>query len=123
MNARPICDKASGIHSLPPWVHCRQPILSYEFHDASVLKIKHRAREHEEGVGALSDHRGECPVEIVGTSRAKELKLQPQRAGGSLCFVQHVSHRALAVDPWMPEHSYTGGPGHGLLEEAQAFGD
>src|SRR5713101_6927850 len=45
---RSIGHKAPGIDKLPPWVHCRQPGLGRQVHEASLLDAEHDAWQHSQ---------------------------------------------------------------------------
>jgi hypothetical protein len=72
-----------------------------ETDDVSSLIKKHRAWEHDEGISTFSDHRGECPVELVGPLYRHELKLKSQGLCGRARRVQHVARRALSESTGM----------------------
>src|SRR5262249_46947520 len=48
--------KAPGIDIRPLWVHCRQPVLSRQFHEASALAVERAAWQHTQGTRARPGH-------------------------------------------------------------------
>src|SRR4029453_6954233 len=63
--ARSIRYETPEVNELPRVEHRGQPMLSGKIDDALSLSEEHRARKHEEGLGALADHRRECAAELV----------------------------------------------------------
>ena len=56
--------QATKLHELSGHCNRRQPVLCGEINDVSSFAKKHRARQYDEGIGALSSHRQECAVEL-----------------------------------------------------------
>src|SRR5438046_10521849 len=74
---RSIGDKAPGIDKLPRCVHCRQPVLGRQVHEASMLSEEHGAWQHSQSTRARAGHVREGPGEFVRTLRLIELRLYP----------------------------------------------
>src|SRR5881396_3480378 len=68
-NVQSIGHKAPGIDELPPWVHCRQPVLRGQVHEASSLADEHIAWQHSQRTRARPGHLREGPVEVLRPSR------------------------------------------------------
>src|SRR5947209_1576274 len=108
---RSIGHKAPGIDKLPPWVHCRQPVLCRQVHEASSLTEEHGAYQHSQSTRARPGHVREGPVEVLRPSRLNELKPHPQRPRRDVGFLQYVLIRAFALATWLPEGSDPTDPG------------
>src|SRR3954471_6311470 len=53
-------------------------MLGCEADNASTFSEEHRARKNDEGIRALSDDGGECPVELVRTLHSNKSKVNPK---------------------------------------------
>src|SRR5439155_17477767 len=53
---RAIGHETPGIHSLPPRVHCRQPVLCRQVYEASALIEEHDARQDSQSACASPGH-------------------------------------------------------------------
>src|SRR5207249_7659869 len=107
----------------PPWVHCRQPILGRQVHEASALVGEHVAWQHIQSTRARPGHVREGPIEVLRTSRLNELKPHPQRPRRDFCCLQHVLFRGFSLATWLPEGSDPTDRRNGELELFQTLAD
>jgi len=86
--------------------------------DAFPIEGREGVRHQKERVGALPDHRGKGPVEVIGFSHAERLDGHPQDTGRLLGLPVAERHRAIVR---IPEHGDARGLRHRLLEKLQAL--
>jgi len=98
-------------------------VLCREVDNASSLIEEHRAREHYESTGAVSGHRGESAIELVGTPYLYELKLHSQSPCRDLGSLHHFSRRTRAKSAGMQEGSDARNLGERFLEQLQTLGN
>jgi integrase len=87
VRVRSIDHEVAGIDIIPRWVHCRQPVLCRQVHEASALGVEHGASKHSQSTRARPRHVREGPVEIGGTPRLNHLQPHPQR----LCIERRIT--------------------------------
>jgi hypothetical protein len=54
---RSISQKTTGIDQLPPWVHCRQPVLRRELHNRSTIAAANGTGDSATVAGGILPHR------------------------------------------------------------------
>ncbi len=92
-----------------------------EIDDASSFVKEHRARELDEGIGAIPGHLGECAVELVGPPDLYKLKLNSQGPCRGFCRLQHLGCGALAGGAGVPQRSDARRFGKSLLEQVKTL--
>src|SRR6266576_127194 len=76
---RSVGHEAASLDVAPGLEDSRQPMLCREIREASSLKLEYGCWPHDQSTRARLGHIREDPVEVLPSSRLKNLKLHPER--------------------------------------------